>query len=173
MTPGDTARLLALVQAYDNRHVDELAISAWHAIVAPLDFNDACQIIREHYTRSRDWIMPTDVVTGVTRTRHDRLARTEEPLPAADPDDPTAWVQQLRRQRQSIADGRQPQQQLEAAPMPQGYREQVLATIPPALAKPPAPGDPRRLGSCLDPLNAKLAEVAERHATEQATGSPS
>lgn len=99
MTPGDTARLLALVQAFDNRKVDELVVAAWQPLLAITAFDDACDAVREHYARTSDWIMPADVLAGVKRIRADRLDRAPLAVPAADPDDVPAYLADLRAQR--------------------------------------------------------------------------
>lgn len=99
MTPGDTARLLALVQAFDNRKVDELVVAAWQPLLAITDFDDACDAVREHYARTSEWVMPADVLAGVKRIRADRLDRVPLAVPAADPDDVPAYLADLRAQR--------------------------------------------------------------------------
>lgn len=99
MTLADTARLLSLVQSLDNRKVDAVVAAAWHSLLEPYDLEDCAQVVREHYSRSRDWLMPADVIAGARRLRRERMAALERFTPNADPDDPVAYIAALREGR--------------------------------------------------------------------------
>lgn len=108
MTPADTARVLALVQTYDNRKVDAIVVGAWHALLEPLTFDDACAAVREHYTTRRDWLMPLDILDGVKSLRRRRLDNVELQVPDANPDDTAAYLQAVKDRNMRAADGLQP-----------------------------------------------------------------
>lgn len=114
MTESQVAELLTLCSSFDDRDVSLSATMSWHPILEPYDFDDACDAIRAHYTRTRDRIMPVDVLNGIKQLRALRLARTEDPPPDADPNDPTAYIAALRAGRRRIADGELPQRPVQA-----------------------------------------------------------
>lgn len=104
MTKAETARLLALITAFDRRTTGEADVEAWHLVVGDLNATDCAQAVRDHFARSREWLMPADVRQGVARIRRDRLAAAGDPPPDADPDDEAAYRAALREGRTRIAD---------------------------------------------------------------------
>ena len=106
MTPGDTARVLAAAQSLDNRRtVDEVVVASWHAIIGGLEFEDAVAAVHAHYSRTRDWIMPADVLAGAKLARRERMAALDKYAPDADPDDPQAYIRALREGRRRTDTG--------------------------------------------------------------------
>ena len=90
MTPGDTARVLAKVQAYDRRTVGETDILAWHETIGDLDYADALAAVSRHYRESTQWLMPAHIVRGATeiadeRRRANLRARADRELEQAPP----------------------------------------------------------------------------------------
>jgi hypothetical protein len=73
MKPTEAAALLAIAAAYDNRKPDPDAATAWAMALDGLRFEDCRQVVVKHYQRSRDWMMPVDVISGVKRLRADRI----------------------------------------------------------------------------------------------------
>lgn len=61
MNQAETARVLAVVQAFDNRSVGEINVAAWQRVLRDINFEDAQQAVIDHYCECRDWIMPADV----------------------------------------------------------------------------------------------------------------
>lgn len=110
MNLTETAALLALAAAYDNRTVTDDAVHAWRDLLADLPPADARDAVLAHYRRCRDWLMPADVVAHVRRLRRDRLAAAGsiEAHVTADPADPAAYRADLARVRAAIADGADP-----------------------------------------------------------------
>jgi hypothetical protein len=103
MTKADIARLLALIAAFDRRTVGEADVEAWHLVLSHTDPEDCGEAVRQHYGRSRDWLMPVDVVLGVRRIRAQRIAAAGDPPPDADPDDPAGYRRALVEGRHAIA----------------------------------------------------------------------
>lgn len=91
MKPTEAAALLTIAAAYDNRKPDADQAKAWAMALDGLRFEDCREVVVAHYRRSRDWLMPVDVINGVTKLRADRRAQYG-PIPAPshlDPDSPT------------------------------------------------------------------------------------
>lgn len=73
MKPTEAAALLTIAAAYDNRKPDPDAAKAWAMALEGLRFEDCRQVVVSHYQRSRDWMMPIDVIQGVKKLRRDRI----------------------------------------------------------------------------------------------------
>ena len=73
MTKGNTARLCALIQAFDRRTIGDADVEAWRLVIGDLEPNDCMQAVREHYMTEARWLMPADV-----RTRALAAARRRE-----------------------------------------------------------------------------------------------
>lgn len=71
MTLDETIDLLATCAAYDRRTIGKTDAVAWHAVVKDLPFGDAQQAVFDHYSESREFIMPADVRTRVRRKQRD------------------------------------------------------------------------------------------------------
>lgn len=61
MTYDEAKALLGLVQAYDNRKVGQVTISAWHAALEDVPFEAAKLAVIEHFRTSALWLMPAHV----------------------------------------------------------------------------------------------------------------
>lgn len=108
MTPAEAAALLTVAAAFDNRKPDADQARAWAMALDGLRFEDCRAAIVAHYQGSRDWMMPSDVITKVKRIRNERvLAYGLLPDPPAhiDPDDTAALQRWTRDLTRSIADG--------------------------------------------------------------------
>ena len=106
MKPTEAAALLTIAAAYDNRKPDADQAKAWAMALDDLRFEDCRTVIVEHYKRSREWLMPVDVVQGVRRLREKRLADYGPlPAPAVDPDDTERYQREEARIRRDVADG--------------------------------------------------------------------
>ena len=107
MTPADAAEVLALAAAFDNRSVGEANALAWSAALDErVTVDDAKRIVTEHYSRSREWIMPSDVNAAsaiLRRSRLDRMATPEPPETLGG--DPAREIEWQRAYRRAIGDG--------------------------------------------------------------------
>jgi hypothetical protein len=123
MKPTEAAALLTIAAAYDNRKPDADQAKAWAMALDGMRFEDCRTVIVEHYRRTRDWLMPSDVVAGVKSIR-DRRIREFGPLPAPDGElESGEYARQIRETIRRIADG-------ELAPPPpltaiEGHAERI------------------------------------------------
>lgn len=109
MTPNDAAKLLALIQVYDNRNFDEMTATVWADALDELDPTDCAQAIRRHFRDSKEWLMPCDVRGGVRQLIRERareaVLERQRRLDGAgtQPGDP-ATPETIRDYRQQIAE---------------------------------------------------------------------
>lgn len=80
MNIAETANLLTAIQAFDNRKVDEVTIKNWHALLEKHAFSDCYAAVTAHYTSSKGWIMPADIVARVRDTEEARLGTFQHGL---------------------------------------------------------------------------------------------
>lgn len=71
----ETGALLALISAYDNRNFNEETTAAWHDLLGPYTLAEAKHAVKKHYSESRDWLMPADVLRIIKTERRKRLAQ--------------------------------------------------------------------------------------------------
>lgn len=69
----DTGKVLLTIQAFDNRTITEEMTKLWHELLEPYMLTDCLQAVKDHYTESRDWLMPVDVIGRVKKMRNDRI----------------------------------------------------------------------------------------------------
>ena len=107
MKPTEAAALLTIAAAYDNRKSDADQAKAWAMALDGLRFEDCREVIVQHYRRSREWLMPVDVIGGVRRLRDKRIDdHGPFELPAdLDPDDTGAYVRAVEDAKRRIGDG--------------------------------------------------------------------
>lgn len=67
MNTQEAAALLAVAAAFDNRKPDADAATAWGIALAEFPFIMCRDAVVAHYRKSREWIMPSDVIAGVKR----------------------------------------------------------------------------------------------------------
>ena len=101
MTPAQAAALLTIAAAYDNRKPDEDQARAWAMILGDLRFEDCRDAVLRHYRKSREWLMPAEVIEGVREIRNERWDRFIKdhtpgylPIPRrfdGDPEKEQAW----------------------------------------------------------------------------------
>lgn len=73
MTPADIAELLTMCAAFDRRTIGRADALAWHQVLADLDYADARQAVADHYSSTREWIMPVDIRQRVKAIRERRI----------------------------------------------------------------------------------------------------
>lgn len=122
MKPSEVAALFATIAAFDRRETSEIDVGAWHAAFAAaglgdLALEDARAAVVQHYSGTRQWVMPVDVIDRVKRIRNARVkaAGNIYALVQADPDGPE-YHREFVRLRALIASGRATPAQLEAGP---------------------------------------------------------
>lgn len=77
--------LLTKMAAYDQRTIGEADVAAWHEVLPEeVGIVDALASVPAHYSRSRDRMMPADVIDAVTAVRRERLQRAGTPPMPAD-----------------------------------------------------------------------------------------
>lgn len=69
----ETSALLAKIQAFDNRNVDEAVLSAWFEVVEPYTLVDCLAAVTDYFRSATAWIMPAHVVDRVTATQRARV----------------------------------------------------------------------------------------------------
>jgi hypothetical protein len=69
----ETSALLAKIQAFDNRNVDEAVLSAWCEVMEPFTLKDSLDAVTDYFRTSTAWLMPAHVVERVQATRQARV----------------------------------------------------------------------------------------------------
>ncbi|WP_157156252.1 hypothetical protein [Diaminobutyricimonas sp. LJ205] len=91
MTPDQTAKVVARIQAGDNRTVDRTTVAHWHEAIGHLEYQDALQAVVNHFRETADYLMPAHVIAGARRIREERAEKehhaqingeVENPAPA-------------------------------------------------------------------------------------------
>lgn len=74
----ETARLLAMISAFDGRPVTDTVVEAWHAVTADTDFDEARQRVTKFFTAPQSRrILPADVIGK--RDPHAWMNQTKKP----------------------------------------------------------------------------------------------
>jgi hypothetical protein len=111
VTPAETAKLLALCAAYDNRTTGRADTAAWHQVVGDFTYADAQAAVVAYYRDNRERIMPADVRRGVSAIRRARVERVrdEDLVPDAHlMSDPRAILRVLQARRDLVLNGMSP-----------------------------------------------------------------
>lgn len=69
----ETGNLLATIQVYDNRKVDQATIGAWQKLLSEYNSADCLQALEQYYSQNREWIMPSDIINRVKEIQQARL----------------------------------------------------------------------------------------------------
>lgn len=83
MTPADAAKVLLLVQVYDNRQFDETTARVWADALDGLELGDCLDAVRIYYRQTKAWLMPSDLreqARSVIRGRLELERRENERL---------------------------------------------------------------------------------------------
>lgn len=75
MNVEQVSDILALIQTFDNRKVDEATVIAWYRVLGPYDFADAQDAVTAHFTASTAWLMPANIVRACVSASDRRRAR--------------------------------------------------------------------------------------------------
>ena len=97
MNLTQTAQLLTLAAAYDQRTIGEVDVRAWADLLGGVEYADAQQAVKTHYATETRRVMPVDVIRGARRIADERGAHVDPfAVPAADPDDVPGYLAALR-----------------------------------------------------------------------------
>jgi len=61
----ETGVVLAKIQAFDNRNVDDATTIAWQEVLEPHTLQDALKAVSDYFRVSSAWIMPSHIVERV------------------------------------------------------------------------------------------------------------
>lgn len=102
----ETGALLALISAYDNRQFNVEVTAAWYDLLGPYTLAEAKHAVKKHYSESRDWLMPADVLRIIKAERRNRLAKVETIVPSrADMTSTAAELATTKALSKAIASG--------------------------------------------------------------------
>ena len=106
----ETSKVLAKIQAFDNRNVEPETTLAWQEVLEPHALQDALAAVSAYFRTSTAWIMPAHIVE---RVRDMEQARAREfkngyHLNRADEDASMSgsWSQSMKALHRSVATGR-------------------------------------------------------------------
>lgn len=80
MTHDEIALVLGKAASVDRRTIGRADVLAWHEIIGHLEFLDALQAVRRHYSRTRDFLMPSDILAEVKLLRSEREDKNPHPV---------------------------------------------------------------------------------------------
>jgi hypothetical protein len=108
MTPEDAAKVLLLVQVFDNRQFDETTARVWADALSGLELDDCLDAVRIYFKHSREWLMPSDLrdqARSVIRGRRERERKESERLAigAGLPDEDRV-IEHVEAVRQAVAE---------------------------------------------------------------------
>lgn len=75
MNVEQVSDILALIQTFDNRKVDDATVIAWYRVLGRCDFADAQEAVTAHFTVSTAWLMPAHIVRACASAADRRRAR--------------------------------------------------------------------------------------------------
>jgi len=73
MNITETGMVLAKIQAFDNRNVDDATIIAWHEVLEPHTVQDALKAVSDYFRVNSSWIMPAHIVERVRMVEDARV----------------------------------------------------------------------------------------------------
>ncbi len=110
MRPSEATALLTKASSFDNREVSEATAISWAEALEGIRLQDAIDAVVEHYSHTRQWIMPADIRAGVRAMRNARInavLQGAEPAPPAElVDDVAAYNEWRRGFNRALGDGR-------------------------------------------------------------------
>lgn len=65
MNIAETSMVLAKIQAFDNRNVDDATVIAWHEVLESHTVQDALTAVSDYFRVNSSWIMPAHIVERV------------------------------------------------------------------------------------------------------------
>jgi hypothetical protein len=119
MNITETGLVLAKIQAFDNRNVDDPTAIAWQEILEPYAAQDCLDAVAGYFKSNTGWIMPAHIVDRVREIEEARVrALGYTPyLAPADEDAAMAsgqWSAAMRRLHRAVAKGELGREQYQA-----------------------------------------------------------
>lgn len=105
MNLEETSALLAKIQSFDNRKVDEAVIISWHEIMAPHSLPDCWAAVRDYYRISDKWIMPSHVIERVREVEKGRINKLRYDLHLNEADHDNNWREKTRALHRAVSTG--------------------------------------------------------------------
>jgi hypothetical protein len=69
----ETGKVLAKIQAFDNRNVEPETTLAWHEVLEPYTLQDALKAVSDYFRVTAAWIMPAHIVERVREMEEARV----------------------------------------------------------------------------------------------------
>ncbi len=106
MRLSEAGEVMELINMYDNRQVTKEVSTAWYDLIHPYTLDEAKYAVKKHYSETRDWLMPADVLRIIKTERRARLAKVETIVPSrADMTDTAAELATTKSLSKAIASG--------------------------------------------------------------------
>lgn len=110
MNITETGRLLAEIQAFNNRTVDKAVILAWQKALADCQLTDCLRAVTAYFQVSKEWIMPSDIIDRVNDYREERRSKFPSHMHLTDRDEQAAmeagtWAANNRALLRMAGDG--------------------------------------------------------------------
>lgn len=122
MRLSEAGDLLALISAYDNRHVSEEVSAAWYDLLGPYTLAEAKHAVKKHFFESTDYLQPAHVVRIIKAERKARLSKVETIVPGrADMTDTATELATTKALTKAVASG---------ALTPEQYEDYVRGETP-------------------------------------------
>lgn len=69
----ETGKVLAKIQAFDNRNVEPETTLAWQEVLEPYTLHDALRAVSDYFRTNHAWIMPAHIVERVRAIEEARV----------------------------------------------------------------------------------------------------
>lgn len=77
MNQQEVAKVLARIQAGDNRTVDQVTLAHWGETIGHLPFEDALEAVVMHFRESSDYLVAAHVIRNAARIREARTTTND------------------------------------------------------------------------------------------------
>ncbi|MDQ0854812.1 hypothetical protein QFZ79_002923 [Arthrobacter sp. V4I6] len=106
----ETGMVLAKIQAFDNRNVDDATILAWQEVLEPHTVQDALAAVSAYFRTNASWIMPSHIVDRVRDVEQARAREFKNGCHLNGADEERAlggtWSESMRVLNRAVATGR-------------------------------------------------------------------
>lgn len=69
----ETGMVLAKIQAFDNRNVDDATVVAWQEVLERYTLTDALNAVSDYFRTNHAWIMPAHIIERVRAVEEARV----------------------------------------------------------------------------------------------------
>jgi hypothetical protein len=109
----ETGQVLAKIQAFDNRTVDDATTIAWQEVFEPHTVHDALTAVSDYFRTNSAWIMPSHIIERVRAMEENRANQFRDGyhLSPADEErimlsgDTSAWSNGMRALHRAVRTG--------------------------------------------------------------------